>query len=72
MKKFKVIIEPGVDKGEIILEAETAEQAEELAEELFYNDPDQFSWPYHNSSESDFCHVVSVKELEGKSHGKKT
>ena len=71
-KKFKVTIEPDVDRGEIVLEAETAEQAEELAEELFSEDPDLFVWPPFDCSGLDFCHVVSVEELKGKSHVKKT
>jgi len=73
MKKFKVIIEPAqyVDKGEIVLEAETAEQAGELAEELFDEDPTQFDWPSSDCSELDVCNIVSIEELESKQHENK-
>jgi len=68
MKKFKVTIEPDVERGEIVVEAETAEQAEELAEELFSEDYELFDWPSFDISEPDSCHIVSVVELEGKQH----
>lgn len=63
MKKFKVTMyRTNYDKGEIIIEAESKDDAWDKGEDLLFEDNDFIDWDYGHSTEEEVDRVLEIYE----------
>ncbi len=67
MKKWKLTIEVPEDpqRGTVIVEAETKEEAFEIADEMFQENYDAFTWDAPDVSRMDYIELIDAQVMAG-------